>query len=76
VGAGRRHHDQRISDSVASAEIAAVAMRDKGLDPDSDAVTRTDFVRRVTLQLNDMFRKGKAEKIGRGRAMRWKLAGA
>jgi hypothetical protein len=51
-------------------------MRDKGLDPDSDAVTRTDFVRRVTLQLNDMFRKGKAEKIGRGRAMRWKLAGA
>jgi hypothetical protein len=51
-------------------------MRDKGLDPDSDAVTRTDFVRRVTLQLNDMYRKGKAEKIGRGRAMRWKLASA
>jgi hypothetical protein len=37
-------------------------------------VTRTDFVRRVTLQLNDMVRKGKVEKIGRGRAMRWKLA--
>jgi hypothetical protein len=36
--------------------------------------TRTDFVRRIGLQLNDMFRKGKVEKIGRGRAMRWKLA--
>lgn len=30
-------------------------------------------MRRVTLQLNDMVRKGKVEKIGRGRAMRWKL---
>jgi hypothetical protein len=49
-------------------------MQDKGLDPDNDPVTRTDFVRRVTLQLNDMVRKGKIEKIGRGRAMRWKLS--
>ena len=37
-------------------------------------MTRTDFVRRVTLQLNDLVRKGKVEKIGRGRAMKWKLA--
>jgi hypothetical protein len=51
-------------------------MREKGVDPDTDRLTRTDFVRRVTLQLNDMVRKGKVEKIGRGRAMRWKLAGA
>jgi hypothetical protein len=62
--------------TVTSHEIAADAMRDKGLDPVADPTTRTDFVRRVTLQLNDMQRKGKAEKIGRGRAMRWKLAGA
>jgi hypothetical protein len=59
----------RTSGSVSSFEIAADAMRDKGLDPDNDPVTRTDFVRRVTLQLNDMVRKGKVEKIGRGRAM-------
>jgi hypothetical protein len=72
----RIYDAMRIGDSVASAEIAAAAMRDKGLDPENDAVTRTDFVRRVTLQLNDMHRKGKAEKIGRGPAMRWKLAGA
>jgi hypothetical protein len=41
----------RINDSVASAEIAAAAMQDKGLDPENDLVTRTDFVRRVTLLL-------------------------
>jgi hypothetical protein len=72
----RIYNTMRISDSVASAEIAAAAMRDKGLDPDNDPVTRTDFVRRVTLQLNDMRRKGKAEKIGRGRALRWKRVDA
>lgn len=60
--------------TVTSLEIATAAMSDKGLDPDADATTRTGFVRRATLQLNDMFRKGKVEKIGRGRAMRWKLA--
>jgi hypothetical protein len=65
----------RTTGTVSSFEIAAAAMRDKGLDPESDPVTRTDFVRRVTLQLNDMVRKGKVEKVGRGRAMRWKLAG-
>jgi hypothetical protein len=47
---------------------------DKGLDPENDKRTRTDFVRRVALALGDMRRKGKVEKIGRGRAMRWKLA--
>ena len=60
----------RVSGSVASVDIAAAAMREKGLDPENDKPTRTDFVRRVTLQLNDMHRKGKAEKIGRGPAMR------
>ena len=72
----RIYDAMRIGGSVASGDIAAEAMRDKGLDPDNDPVTRSDFVRRVTLQLNDMVRKGKVEKIGRGRAMRWKLAGA
>ena len=59
--------------TVTSLEIAIAAMRDKGLDPDADLPTRTDFVRRVTLQLNDMFRKGKVDKLGRGRALRWQI---
>jgi hypothetical protein len=66
----------RARGTVTSLEVASDAMRDKGLDPDADLSTRTDFVRRVTLQLNDMHRKGKVEKIGRGRALRWKLASA
>ena len=70
----RIYDAMRIGGAVASADIALDAMREKGLDPDNDPVTRTDFVRRVTLQLNDLVRKGKVEKIGRGRAMRWKLA--
>jgi hypothetical protein len=72
----RIYDAMRTSDTVTSFEVAAQAMREKGLDPSSDPVTRTDFVRRVTLQLNDMVRKGKVEKIGRGRNMKWKLAGA
>jgi hypothetical protein len=71
---------QRIFDAlrehgqITSLDVAVIAMRDKCLDPDTDRLTRIDFVRRITLQLNDMFRKGKIEKMGRGRAMRWKIA--
>jgi hypothetical protein len=56
--------------TVTSFEVAADAMREKGLDPDNDKPTRTDFVRRVSLALGDMQRKAKVEKIRRGRAMR------
>jgi hypothetical protein len=59
--------------ATTSFEVAAQAMRDKSLDPDNDKPTRTDFVRRVTLALGDMQRKGKVEKIGRGRTIRWRL---
>jgi hypothetical protein len=47
----------------------------RGLDPDNDLVSRSDFVRRVALQPNDMIHKAKVEKIGCGRAMRWRLFG-
>jgi hypothetical protein len=60
--------------TTTSLEVATEPMRDKGIDPENDKPTRTDFVRRVALALGDMHRKGNAEKIGRGRAMRWKLA--
>jgi hypothetical protein len=67
----RIYDAMRTGGTVSSFEIAADAMRDKGLDPENDKPTRTDFVRRVSLALGDMQRKGKVEKIGRGRAMRW-----
>jgi hypothetical protein len=66
----------RVNGTTTSAEIATQAMRDKGLDPDSDKPTRTDFVRRVALALGDMRRKGKVEKIGRGSALCWRLRSA
>jgi hypothetical protein len=71
---------QRIFDAlrergeIAAADVAVQAMRDKGLHPDNDPDTRTDFVRRVGLQLNDMQRKGKVQRIGKGRALRWLLS--
>jgi len=70
---------QRVYDAmrekgiISSAEVAAQAMRDKGLDADNDPTTRTDFVRRVSLQLGEMRRKGKVERVGRGSALRWRL---
>jgi hypothetical protein len=64
----------RVNGTATSFEVAARAMRDKGLDPKNNKPTRTDFVRRVALALGDMHSKGKIEKIGRGRAMQWRLA--
>ena len=65
---------QRIYDAIrqhgtiSSADVAVQAMRDKDLDPDTDPVTRTDFVRRVGLQLNALQRDGKiVSGSGRGR---------
>jgi hypothetical protein len=61
---------------IASVEIAAEAMRDNGLDPDADPETRTDFTRRVTAQLSALARDDKVKRVGKGRAMRWRLPAA
>lgn len=49
-------------------------MRDKGLDPATDPLTRTDFVRRVGLQLNALQRDGKVERTGKAKTLRWGLS--
>ena len=70
---------QRIYDAlrergeISSTDVAVTAMRDKGLDPDNDQATRTDFVRRVGLQLGEMHRKSKVERVGKGSSLRWRL---
>lgn len=66
----------RVSETATSLDIAVKAMRDKGLDPENDPPTRTDFVRRITAQLNALCRDRKVEKIGRGRALRWRFGSA
>lgn len=64
----------RAGGSVTNLEIAAAAMREKGLDPDNDTATRSDFVHRIRLQLAAMARSGKIERIVDGSMRRWKLA--
>src|SRR5207249_4472983 len=70
---------QRIYDAlrergeIASADVAVRAMIDKGMDPERDRETRKDFVQRVSLQLGDMARKGKIERIGKGPSLRWRI---
>jgi len=56
------------------AEAKAVEQaRDYSMDPERDHETRKDFTQRVTLQLGDLARKGKVQRIGKGRSLRWKL---
>jgi hypothetical protein len=63
----------RDRDSVGSGDIATGIMHEKDLDP-ADKLLRMDFVRRVTLQLRELARRGHVEKIGgRGPATRWRL---
>ena len=58
---------------ISSVEIAAEAMRDKGLDPEASPAIRSDFGRRVTAQLSALALEGEVERVGKGRAMRWRL---
>ena len=60
---------------VTAAEIADRAMRDKRL---SDKSLRATFVATFLVRLGQMQRSGRLEKSrdGRGRNVRWKLAGA
>jgi hypothetical protein len=59
---------------IGSADIAADAMRAKGINPEADNATRKDFVRRVSVQLNSLALQGKVERVGKGRSQRWRLA--
>jgi hypothetical protein len=63
----RIYDAMRISGTVTSFDVAASAMRDKGLDPDNDSATRTDFVRRVTLQLNALADLGRLGRVAQAK---------
>ena len=65
----------RKGGTVTSLDIAKQAMADKGFSFDGDRRTRSEFCRRITMQLTNMAHKGTVEKIGVGRGSRWKLAG-
>jgi hypothetical protein len=49
---------------------ALAAMREKGLDPG----VRHDFIKRMARQPSGMHSQGKIECLGRGKAIRWRIA--
>jgi hypothetical protein len=65
----------RDKGTVSANDVAAQAMRDKGLDPEADRKQRTDFGKRILVSLHDLRKSGHVEKIGAGKGVRWKLAG-
>lgn len=70
----RRCYDMlREKGTIRADEVADLAMREKGLDPESDRKLRADFTRRFLVTLHDMRKAGTIEKIGHGRGVRWRL---
>lgn len=63
----------RVQGSVSAVEIAAQAMRDKGLDPVADRKVRTSFAQRFLTSLHDLRKAGKVERIGNGKGVQWRL---
>jgi hypothetical protein len=72
----RLYEALRVDGSVSAVEIAAQAMRDKGLDPDADHKLRTNFAQRFLTSLHDLRKNGTVERIGGGKGVRWRLVGA
>jgi hypothetical protein len=61
--------------TVQAIDVAKRAMEEKGLSIE-DRRVRTEFSRRITMQLQHLRREGKVEKVGEGRGSRWRLAEA
>ncbi|HTT83380.1 MAG TPA: hypothetical protein VMF67_07855 [Rhizomicrobium sp.] len=75
---GRNELSRRCRDllhekgSIRADEVAMIAMRDKGLDPENRKL-RADFTRRILVSLHDLAKGGHAQKTGHGRGIRWQL---
>jgi hypothetical protein len=73
----RRCYDlSRENGTITADEVTVRAMREKGLDPEADRKQRTDFTQRILVSLHDLRRAGTVDKVGAGRGVKWKLAGA
>jgi hypothetical protein len=70
----RRCYDLLREKGTASAtDVAARAMREKGLDPEADRKLRVDFTKRILVTFHDLVRNGTVRKIGVGKGVRWEL---
>lgn len=67
----RRIYDAlRTRETVSAAELADIALADKGID---DQRQRATFVARFLVRLDQMAGKGTIERIGSGQGVRWRL---
>jgi hypothetical protein len=70
---------QRVYDAIregtviTSVDVAIAAMRAKGLDPDTDLITRKEFTKLIRRALTDMAQDGKIERASNGRPARWRI---
>jgi hypothetical protein len=68
----RRIYDAlRTHETVSAAELADIALADKGI---ADAGVRATFVGRFLVRLDQMALRGHVERIGGGQGVRWRLA--
>jgi hypothetical protein len=76
---GRNEMSRRCRDmlrekgSIRADDVAVLAMREKGLDPEKERKLRTDFNRRILVSLHDLMKAGTVEKVGHGRGVRWQV---
>ena len=75
---GRNELSRRCRDiirekgTIKADDVAVQAMRDKGLDPDTERRLRADFTRRILITLHDLRKAGAIEKVGHGKGVQWK----
>jgi hypothetical protein len=62
--------------TVKADDIAVLAMMEKGMDPEADHKTRSDFIRRILASLQDLRDSNVVEKVGHGRGVVWRLVQA
>lgn len=59
--------------TIKAEDVAVVALRDKGMDPENRRM-RTDFTKRILVSLHDLRKAGVVLKAGHGRGVTWALA--
>lgn len=70
----RRCRDMlRERGTVKADDIAVLAMREKGMDPEADRKTRSDFIRHILVSLHDLRKANVIEKVGHERGVVWRL---
>ena len=70
----RRRRDMiRERGTVKADDVTVQAMRDKGMDLETEKRLRADFTKRILITLHDLRKNGTVEKVGHGRGVVWRL---